>query len=71
MSQKLYSSYQEVAIKYQIKILKLKKNLIDYVWIRSLKVQNTKDIFILKQKYSGMPFTNKLNKMFAILKQKM
>ena len=37
MSQKLYSSYQEVAIKYQIKILKLKKNLIDYIWIRSLK----------------------------------
>ena len=70
MSQKLYSSYQEVAIKYQIKILKLKKNLIDYVWIRSLKVQNTKDIFILKQKYSGMTFTNKLNKLFAILKQK-
>ena len=47
MSQKLYSSYQEVAIKYQIKILKLKKNLIDYILIRSLKVQNTKDIFIL------------------------
>ena len=70
MSQKLYSSYQEVAIKYQIKILKLKKNLIDYIWIRSLKVQNTKNIFILNQKYSGMTFTEKLNKLFAILKQK-
>ena len=57
MSQKLYSSYQEVAIKYQIKILKLKKNLIDYIWIRSLKVQNTKNIFILNQKYSGMTFS--------------
>ena len=70
MSQKLYSSYQEVAIKYQIKILKLKKNLIDYIWIRSLKVQNTKNIFILNQKYSGMTFVEKLNKLFAILKQK-
>ncbi len=70
MSQKLYSSYQKVAIKYQIKILKLKKNLIDYIWKRSLKVQNTKNIFILNQKYSGMTFVEKLNKLFAILKQK-
>ena len=70
ISQNLYSSYQEIAMKYQIKILKLKKNLIDYIWIRSLKVQNTKNIFILNQKYSGMTFVEKLNKLFAILKQK-
>ena len=70
MSQKLYSSYQEVAIKSQVKIVKLKKNLIDYIWIRSFKVQNTKNIFILNKKYSGVTFTQKLNKLFTILKQK-
>ncbi len=70
MSQNLYSSYEELAIKSRIKIVKLKKNLIDYLWIRNLKIQNTKNIFILDQKYSGITFNEKLKKLTIILRKK-
>ncbi len=69
MTKRLFSFYEKLAIKSDIKIIQLKKNLIDYIWIRNLKVQNTKNIFILNKKYCGISFNEKLKKLLAFLKK--
>ncbi len=70
MSYRLFASYKRLAINSQIKVIKLKKNLIDYIWLRSLNVQNTENIFLLNKKYSGTSFNEKLKKLLLVLKKK-
>jgi len=61
--------YQEEANKLGWKVIDLKKNLIDLIWKRDLKVQNTDNIFLLSSKYTGTKYEKKINLIFSFLKE--
>ena len=69
-SYKLFLSYTNVAHLNKLKVISLKKNLVDFIWNRSMKTQNTNKIFILEKKYCGLSFDEKLKKLLVFLKNK-
>ena len=61
-----FNYLKKVITKTNIKIKILDKNLIDILWKRNLKVQNTNKIFFLSSKYTGETNKIKLKKNFFI-----
>ena len=51
------------------KVVDLKNNLIDLIWKRDLKVQDTNSIFLLSSKYTGAKYEKKINLIFSFLKE--
>tara|TARA_A100001011_G_scaffold398858_1_gene504846 strand:+ start:2428 stop:4206 length:1779 start_codon:yes stop_codon:yes gene_type:complete len=70
ISYKLFLSYENAAQHSKLKIISLKNNLVDFIWNRSMKTQNTNKIFMLEQKYCGLSFEEKLKKLLMFLKNK-
>jgi len=62
-----FNYLKKVITKTNIKIKILDKNLIDILWKRNLKVQNTNKIFFLSSKYTGETNKIKLKKIFSYL----
>ncbi len=62
-----YLKYQEECKKLDWQVLDLKKNLIDFIWKRDLKIQNTESIFLLASKYTGTTYEKKINLVFSYL----
>ena len=69
-SYKLFLSYKNAAQNTNLKIIPIKNNLVDCIWNRSMKTQNTNKIFILERKYCGLSFNEKLKKLLFFLKSK-
>ena len=55
---------------YEYKFSIRTNNLVDFIWNRSMKTQNTNKIFMLEQKYCGLSFEEKLKKLLMFLKNK-
>ncbi|MAJ23916.1 MAG: hypothetical protein CMP36_00240, partial [Rickettsiales bacterium] len=70
ISQKLYQYYLTATKKAGLKVIKLEKNLLDLIWKRNLNTQNTNNIFLLKKKYCGQPYTEKINLLLKYIKEK-
>ena len=70
ISYKLFLSYENAARYSKLKIICIKNNLVDFIWDRNMKTQNTNKIFILEQKYCGSSFNEKIKKLIIFLKNK-
>jgi Xaa-Pro aminopeptidase len=61
--------YKEESKKAGWKVVDLKNNLIDLIWKRDLKVQDTNSIFLLSSKYTGAKYEKKISLIFSFLKE--
>ena len=64
-----YLKFNEESNKLGWKVIDLKKNLIDLIWKRELRVQDTSSIFLLSSKFTGVKFETKINLIFSYLKE--
>ena len=70
ISQSLYLKYFKILKMQKLKVINIKTNLIDMIWHRDLKTQNTNNIFILEKKYCGISSSEKIKKILSFLKFK-
>ena len=70
ISYSVYVDYFNASKKVNIKIINLKKNLIDYIWKRNLTIQNTDKIFVLDKKFCGKSPSAKIKSIFKFLETK-